>query len=335
MVKLTIDATGRTTATNSAAPPKIITHTVSFDCPAADIPTAPHPNCVPEANLESALLAHIAKMRTFLTTRPIATRRCLLNHLGRAAEYDLKAAVQYAGYVFASGPWRDSVVAFGLDPRTDPKYRIYQTLIFKIMQKEKPKWQHAVQLRVAPNPDEDPNAPISSHMFDGKSVIVDGKVWQACDITDPLLRGMLDRSPVRATCDIYQDGWYPNGTWAKMKVLMRDKIAMITAGVPVNDALYEKLAAIPDVLTRENLDLAIFDRARDGGLRVIQMAGDIRALSRVRVGKVGVPKGPYEVVDGKEAEGGEEEGNDGEEERVDGNGVEMEDEADEVDMEMA
>ena len=192
-----------------------------------------------------------------------------------------------------------------------------------------------MQLRVAPNPEDDPKAPVLSHTFDGKSVIVDGKVWQACDITDPLLRGMLERSPVRATCDIYQDGWYPNGTWAKTKVLMRDKIAMITAGLPVNDALYEKLAAIPDVLTRENLDLAIFDRARDGGLRVIQMAGDIRALSRVQVGKVGVPAGPYEVLEGKgESKGDEGEAQDGEEEDV-RDGVEMVDEADEVDMEMA
>jgi len=50
---------------------------------------------------------------------------------------------------------------------------------------------------------------------------------------------------------------------------------------------------------------------------------------------VGVPAGPYEVLEGKgESKGDEGEAQDGEEEDV-RDGVEMVDEADEVDMEMA
>jgi hypothetical protein len=39
-------------------------------------------------------------------------------------------------------------------------------------------------------------------MFDGKSVSVDSKVWQVCDITDPLLSSMLSTPDIREDCHV-------------------------------------------------------------------------------------------------------------------------------------
>ncbi|KAG8422692.1 tau 95 subunit of transcription factor TFIIIC [Metarhizium acridum] len=76
----------------------------------------------------------LAQLEDAFHHRPLWTRRSLLNHLrGKLQSWnELKKYLNYAAYQFKGGPWRDSVVPYGTDPRTDPKYRIYQTLMFKL-----------------------------------------------------------------------------------------------------------------------------------------------------------------------------------------------------------
>ncbi|KAJ3509329.1 hypothetical protein NM208_g15684 [Fusarium decemcellulare] len=65
-----------------------------------------------------------------------------------------------------------------------------------------------------------------SHIFDGETFHTDGKVWQVCDITDPLLKDLLDNADIRPNWDT-SSGWYHGGLWAKVKAIMKTKLVAI------------------------------------------------------------------------------------------------------------
>lgn len=112
-----------------------------------------------------------------------------------------KYVYQYVGYHWASGPWRDAVVRFGVDPRKDPECRKYQTMMF--MLEREPKDSRAKYSR--PRPETAKTEQImrrESHLFDGRNVSMDGKVWQVCDITDSLLVEVLATTNIRKECHV-------------------------------------------------------------------------------------------------------------------------------------
>ncbi|EGX89642.1 RNA polymerase III transcription factor subunit, putative [Cordyceps militaris CM01] len=175
----------------------------------------------------------LADLEAAFTDRPIWTRRSLLNHLGKKLDSwnELKKYLNYAAYQFKGGPWRDCVVPYGVDPRTDPKFRQYQTLMFKLTKHKRPSGPATVRTYTRPEKVEGRQAPAgaASHIFDGETYDTDGKVWQVCDITDPLLRELLDGAAVRPTWDV-SSGWYHGGLWAKVKAVMKTKLVGIRFG---------------------------------------------------------------------------------------------------------
>ncbi|TQV90909.1 RNA polymerase III transcription factor subunit [Cordyceps javanica] len=175
----------------------------------------------------------LADLEAAFEDRPIWTRRSLLNHLGKKLDSwnELKKYLNYAAYQFKGGPWRDCVVPYGVDPRTDPKYRVYQTLMFKLTKHKRPQGPTTVRTYRRPEKVEERQAPAgaASHVFDGETYDTDGKVWQVCDITDPLLRELLDQAAVRPTWDV-SSGWYHGGLWAKVKAVMKTKLVGIRFG---------------------------------------------------------------------------------------------------------
>lgn len=142
------------------------------------------------------------------------TRRVTTNFLPYDIEYHARQAWAYVGYVFPTGPWKDALIRFGVDPRSDPKYRFYQLLKFKLvtdLQKDPStntnQWfdERVKYKRSMPKKMRDE----SSHLFDGTRVVPDGKVWQICDITDPLIRKILDTENIRETCDVSSGSMSP------------------------------------------------------------------------------------------------------------------------------
>ena len=50
-----------------------------------------------------------------------------------------------------------------------------------------------------------------------------------------------------------RDGWYHNGTWAKVKIIMKAKIAAILDGVPPNDTAFAKVVEkMPEIMRNNN-----------------------------------------------------------------------------------
>lgn len=251
------------------------------------VPAKPPDGIPSESSLPDGFRTLLTAVREILAQRPVCTRRYLQNQvpseIWKAVGPNVaKTMWQYVGYIWNSGPWRDSICAFGVDPRKDKEMRWYQTLVFQLesepsdsrMDKAKPSKTKVDRELTAKGENR------TGHLFDGRTVGLDGKVWQLADITDPLLRSMLEKSRLRDECHQISDGWYANGTMAKVRVVMKAKLGMILAGnlddVIRNDELVELCRRIPDVLTVENRSEAILN---NGSKRMIALAERVRSAA--------------------------------------------------------
>ncbi|KAL4867066.1 hypothetical protein BDV12DRAFT_210079 [Aspergillus spectabilis] len=271
-VRQTRDTSGNITTINTQTAVKVLTHLVPYDI--GTVPTAPRANCPPLETLDPTLRKTISLVHSRFASQPAWTRRALRNSLPSIEHrYALRHAVPYCGYIFRSGPWRDAIVAFGHDPRKDPNSRIYQTTMFRILPRDAESARDRVPALFPPNatyasggrrhtlprPNElTPEAATTttSHLFTGQPPLpLDGRMWMFCDITDPLLSSILHlHTPpsslpenfLRSTCEITTDGWYGNGTLAKLKAIMRQKILALYNGVTPNDSEYTRILQFPE-----------------------------------------------------------------------------------------
>ena len=236
--------TGETTLIHSAAVRKS-----KVDYVPADILSVPQssPYEIPE---DPGVRAVVAKLTEALNERPVWTRRALGNRIGHEKlPVSILKALHHVVYQFKGGPFRDAVIKYGIDPRTDKKYRNYQTVVFQIYDEEGKgflkQWKD-VRTNVPLSKNvvrEDP----TTHIFDGKTLALDGKIWQLCDITDPLLVRLINTSTLRDEYEPKSDGYFSNGAWAKIHAIMRTKLIAIRAHATLTDSDLEDAINVPDV----------------------------------------------------------------------------------------
>ena len=203
-VKQVVDDLGNVTTINVHAGPKIANPPVPFDIDV--VPQAPSPDLPAIETLTPAMQRLVNTALRIMQDRPIFTRRALYNCMP-GNDWDVmgqnsaKHVYQYVGYMFSSGPWRDALVRYGVDPRTDPSFRIYQTMIF--MLETEPKETRAKFDRT--KPDRTKSEQVlrkESHLFDGVTVSTDGKIWQVCDVSEPFLKDLLATANLRKECHV-------------------------------------------------------------------------------------------------------------------------------------
>lgn len=226
----------------------------------------------------------IEELQKLLEVRPLVTKRVALNAMPPVSDSIFKEATQYVGYSFKAGPWRDSLIKYGVDPRKDPKYRFYQTMTFQLdreafkLAPESAKVgdgnhnHNTLWARTLRHKRADP----TTHIFDGKNITANGKTWQICDITDPIVHDIFHTDNIRTECDAYQWGWYHNGTVAKGRAIMKDKMRYLFAGEvpPAED--YIPIAAMPEIVTSNSCHLG-----REAyGLHISQMSLDMRNIAK-------------------------------------------------------
>jgi general transcription factor 3C polypeptide 5 (transcription factor C subunit 1) len=188
-VKLITDENGVTKLVNIHQSPTHITHAVNADASPDDIPSKSPIPLKPERELEQKIQRIIKRLRVELERRPVMVRRVQVNFSG-ARGGDEKFAWAYLGYTFREGPFKDALVKFGVDPRSDPKYREYQTFSLQIPEMEKRTRLLRIQGGQKSLGRQD------THIFDGNEWFTDGKVWQVCDMQDPVLRRIIENATV-------------------------------------------------------------------------------------------------------------------------------------------
>lgn len=231
-VKLVKDpVTGRDMYKNTQEAPKIYSYQVQWDTP--DYPKVPMPGLPPLSDASEAFKATTEALRVLFDGRPIWTRRALLNCL----QSDLTSfnvvryCLPYVAFAARSGPWRDTYIRLGVDPRTDPMCRIYQSVMMQLVPRQNTAgdvlqknyqsgFRHGVNastnsqnIAEEASPQADPQETLEktsesrhtyarfwsrsndtrSHIFDGVSPVPpDGKVWQLCDVIDPQIAALRD-----------------------------------------------------------------------------------------------------------------------------------------------
>ena len=175
----------------------------------------------------------VKKLEALFTERPIWTRRAIYYHLqGNPLLTYLKWLLGYVGYEFETGPWSSTIIRYGIDPRSDPELRIYQSITLHF----DPETSHHRSIpakgrrggtRSTKNIQRCDQNGVPGYIFTGKTLVTDGKTWQVCDIQDSLLRIILSTQDIRSECDIESHGWFKNGTWTKAKTVFRYKARVI------------------------------------------------------------------------------------------------------------
>ncbi|KAF2743551.1 hypothetical protein M011DRAFT_489681 [Sporormia fimetaria CBS 119925] len=244
-------------------------HTVNgyyfIDMNAKSVPTKPKPNLPPEDTLTPYVQRMIADIRAQLEERPIITRQILYNRIGWDKRDRIREAAVFCGYFFTGGPWREALVRWGVDPRKDPSYRKYQTISFISFDKlgtERSRYNADRHLRELAQTDASELR--NQHIFDGVTVGHTGNIFMFCDITDPMIRKVLDTKDIRSTCAPTFQGWYHIGTWAKATVILKDKMNRIIKGEPPDPELYERALSWPEIWddaeVRETYNSEVYDK---------------------------------------------------------------------------
>lgn len=203
-MKRFVDSSGNATTVNMASVLKTYTPRVPFDI--ETVPMGPSNDVPPIGSLDPALGRLVLKLEELLQERPVWTRRAISNQMSSPGFDNVgKQLFQYVAYMFASGPWRDALIRYGTDPRTDPKYRIYQTMVFQFEAEAREKTRQKnvrKQQRGGYKERKGVDVDRKSHIFDGVSVSIEGRVYQACDILDPMVQKMFATPNLRKRCHV-------------------------------------------------------------------------------------------------------------------------------------
>ncbi|GAM83879.1 hypothetical protein ANO11243_018690 [Dothideomycetidae sp. 11243] len=292
------DAEGRVVSVNSMIPIRRL----KIGLPATEpvVPTQ-RPSGLPElSDSTESLRDAVAKLDDLLKDRPVITRRAAMNICGINSSQLLNNAIQYSGYTFRSGPWKDTLCRFGIDPRTSPDYRIYQTLSFQLPPRQPDpvktaatggKWKRPHQLARDTSDDESPE----SHIFSGASMNTRNRTWQIIDITDPLLVRIITAALPRAEPDLETYGWYPAETMGVVRAIMRDKIGVLLPGARhVDDGdeasrstVYERVASAVSEqdITQSSFALDTADLDARQKRTANRLLAHVRSVMRADTGK--------------------------------------------------
>ncbi|KAJ3154164.1 tau 95 subunit of transcription factor TFIIIC [Geranomyces michiganensis] len=216
----------------------------------------------PAASSEGVSAAGKQAMRTLFNTRPVWTRLALINSLPAAYRGDLKVLLPLYAYSMTAGPWRDTWIRYGYDPRLDPEARFYQIIDVRFMKSVKnfdrakrligvaesaqlvpkrpnllgaqhPAVHDGAEAESAQRSAEEAPKTLDGHIFDGVHP-KDSGLFQACDVTDPdLLKLIKSKRHIRHKCHD-RDGWYARAHLERIRDFIKRKSAL-AQGKEVDD----------------------------------------------------------------------------------------------------
>jgi len=195
-VRIFKDQTGVDQSINVARP-KGITHSlVNYDV--VQVPSGPVSALPPEDEQPMKIRRMIRILRDGLQERPVMSTRYQCYVTNESLHGSLRRALPYVGYMFRGGPFKDALIRYGVDPRSDPIYRGFQVTQVQIPGTGDKKMQ-----RFGHGPPTTKGKP-KTYIFDGTELYTDAKVFHFCDLQDPVLRQLLDNAPVAEKWEVSQ-----------------------------------------------------------------------------------------------------------------------------------
>jgi general transcription factor 3C polypeptide 5 (transcription factor C subunit 1) len=208
-------------------------------------PSAPSGRAPPLKTQPASLRSLIPDLQAIFTKRPIWTRRALINQLPDLRISDECAyALGYVAFFITKGPWSHTYCALGVDPRTDPKCRFYQTMGIARDKEEEQARAHRGDKPANFEDGRTQEMRARSHIFSGRGPLIDdGGMFQLCDLEDPQLKSLVevDESHLSSECDRRDFGWYGNGTLTKIRIILRLKLNGSRYDNPLPDETFKAM----------------------------------------------------------------------------------------------
>ncbi|CAO3650424.1 unnamed protein product [Mucor fragilis] len=164
--------------------------------------------------------------------RPICSRYAIMCKLDVKYHKLMKRMLPHVAYTFQNGAWRDCWVKYGLDPRKDPKYYIYQQLDIRRLVKEGSQ-RKIVSRRANPNVIRtrsthiEPKVEPVQYIFDGKIKPGSSSVYQLCDITDPDITPLIENPDYRKGYTTKYAGFFYKCVHERMRKSLKKKYAAL------------------------------------------------------------------------------------------------------------
>ncbi|KAK2459705.1 hypothetical protein APHAL10511_008350 [Amanita phalloides] len=246
----------------------------------------------------------LKRLHTLFDQRPIWTRTSLLNQFQSMEAREIvnsKLLLPLVCYVFQDGPWRDTLIKMGYDPRANSAAHTYQRLYFRnanhpiarpsVTTRRQDRTSSVARPRGLEYAADNENERSRSHIFDGKNLTKETAAFQLCDIEDPMLQEMIeDPNSLQEECDVSdrcpdyrsrftvtkeRDGWYTTHAYERIKMVLRHKFFSLLQGHVATDEECHNLLA-----------------AADGSVKVATIRSQ-----RQRVGKHNMAKGALRPED--------------------------------------
>ncbi|KAK4511326.1 uncharacterized protein ATC70_012541 [Mucor velutinosus] len=181
----------------------------------------------PVADLE---IEAIQATKDLFEERPIWSRFAIKNKLDVKYHKLIKKALAHVAYTFQNGAWRDAWIKYGLDPRKDPKYYIYQLVDIRRFVKEGSQ-RKIMSRRANPNAIRTRGSHVQSnvepdqHLFDGIRKPGSSSVYQFCDITDPDIMPLFQNPDHRKEYTTKYSGFLYNCVFERLRKNLKKKYA--------------------------------------------------------------------------------------------------------------
>ncbi|KAG2235746.1 hypothetical protein INT48_009161 [Thamnidium elegans] len=164
----------------------------------------------------------IAKvLEELFEARPIWSRSAIVARLPYEKNVAIRQGLARYAYTFTNGPWQNCWVKYGIDPRKDPKYRIYQSIDIRKHFSVKDRLTSSIYKK----PIEDSKDTVRSktkYIFDGVTVLGISS-FQLCDITDPDIVRLIENPKYIKSKPNKESGYYYKCVFKRIRYALRTK----------------------------------------------------------------------------------------------------------------
>ncbi|KAI8150225.1 RNA polymerase III transcription factor IIIC subunit-domain-containing protein [Fennellomyces sp. T-0311] len=179
---------------------------------------------------EKAVCDIVAKL---FEERPVWTRLGVMNMVDLKHHRYLKSALNANAYAFRSGPFRDCWVRYGVDPRKDKKYYIYQIVNVRgFVDSQQGRSQRGArrsvyQRKKAPEEKSRSQEERLGHQFDGMNIPTKTAVLLVTDIVDPELQDILHNPKFLKPVCTKTSGFYYDCVLDRLRALLKQKMSQM------------------------------------------------------------------------------------------------------------
>lgn len=201
---------------------------------------------------EHLLLECIRWLRDIFEVKPIWLRKHLEDIVPQDLKRVLKQSLPYVSYIYKSGPWRFCNVKFGVNPKEDVRFWIFQSEYFRIpglhfSQKATKSSGKIVPKTITNSSKGNKLMEISEYLIFTGSKLPLTVTYQIGDIFDQDISSVIETSKrelregfFRHTPD-FQDGWVNRQTMETIRRLIRYKLNRMVKEEPIENDKIQKI----------------------------------------------------------------------------------------------